>query len=262
MAASPLPRAVAARDRLPGAAADGRVEVAGRSVPAAGSGAGGNWYDVIGLEDGRIGLVIGDVAGRGPDADAFMAELRGAVRAYALESEAPCELAARLWRYVATLAPGRMATFVYAMFDPADDSLLFLSAAHPAPLVVSPGGRVAFAEGGASGPLGVGTWARPGHDVARLERGAPLVLYTNGLLEGRAERPAAAARRLAAVAAAVSHPEPGALVEHLVDEMLDGATPDDGAAILAMRPAPVADDDLRLTVPADPNRLTGVRRMG
>jgi anti-sigma regulatory factor (Ser/Thr protein kinase) len=261
LAGFPLSQAASPHDRLPGADADGRVEVAGRCVAAVGSGVGGNWHDAITLEDGRIGLVVGDVAGRGPDADAFMAELRGALRAYALESETPCDLASRLWRYVATLAPGRMATFLYAMFDPADDSLRFLSAAHPAPLVVSPGGRVTFVEGGTSAPLGGVTWARAGHDVTRLERGSTLVLYTDGLLERRAERAAVAARRLAALAAQATDGAPDALVGHLVDGMLEGRRPEDGAAILAMRAARLADDGLRLSVPAHPDRLTGVRRL-
>jgi len=237
------------------------VGIAGRCVAAADAGAGGNWHDVIPLGGGRLGLVVGDVAGHGQAADAFMAELRGALRAYALVCDKPSDVALHLWRFVATFAHRDMATFVYATFDPADLSLRFFSAAHPAPLVVAPGGAATLAEQHPSGPLALGTSPRLGDDEACLGRGATLVLYTNGLIASRGERPAAGARRLAAVAAEVADPEPAALVEHLVETMLGGARPADGAAILAVRAAPAVDGDLRLTIPAQPERLTGVRRL-
>src|SRR5436309_314209 len=237
------------------------VGIAGRCVAAADAGAGGNWHDVIPLGDGRLGLVVGDVAGHGPAADAFMAELRGAVRAYAVDCDRPSDVALKLWRFVATLAHRDMATFLYATFDPVDLSLRFFSAAHPAPLVVAPGGRATLAEQHPSAPLAIGTSPRLGDDEACLVRGATLVLYTNGLIASREQRPADGARRLAAVAAELADPEPAALVAHLVETMLGGARPADGAAILAVRAAPAVDGDLRLTVLAQPERLTGVRRL-
>src|SRR5256885_2795139 len=92
LGAPPAPGAVSTLQRsllperlpeLPG------IALGARYLPAAGADAGGDWYDVIPLYDGRVGLAIGDVVGRGPDAAAYMAELRGALRAYALDCDTP-----------------------------------------------------------------------------------------------------------------------------------------------------------------------------
>ncbi len=90
------------------------LEVAFRYVPAKpletqGQGiqtqVGGDWYDIIPLAAGRVGLVIGDVEGRGPRAAATMGQLRAALRAYAQDEQAPAEIMRKLDEWVRSTAP-------------------------------------------------------------------------------------------------------------------------------------------------------------
>ena len=90
------------------------LEVAFRYVPAKpletqGQGiqtqVGGDWYDIIPLAAGRVGLVIGDVEGRGPRAAATMGQLRAALRAYAQDEQAPADIMRKLDEWVRSTAP-------------------------------------------------------------------------------------------------------------------------------------------------------------
>src|SRR6185295_784224 len=79
---------------------------------------GGDWYDVVELPDGTLGLVVGDVAGHGVASAATMALLRNALRAYAWEGVGPAEALARLSTLTAGTAPGTFATVVFAVYEP------------------------------------------------------------------------------------------------------------------------------------------------
>jgi sigma-B regulation protein RsbU (phosphoserine phosphatase) len=78
---------------------------------------GGDWYDVFHLPSGRLGVVIGDVAGRGLSATVVMGRLRSALRAYALEFDNPAEVLAKLDRKVQHFEPRIMATVSYAVIE-------------------------------------------------------------------------------------------------------------------------------------------------
>ncbi|HVU71517.1 MAG TPA: SpoIIE family protein phosphatase, partial [Mycobacteriales bacterium] len=165
------------------------LSVAARYLPGtAGTEAGGDWYDVIPLPHGRVGLAIGDVMGRGLRAAAVMGQVSAALRAYALEGSSPSQLLARLDRVVTALHGTSLTTCAYAVFDPATGALRLALAGHPPPL------RVLFAGDGAAEaeyvdvepglPLGVETSDYPEAALA-LPRGGALVLYTDGLVESR-----------------------------------------------------------------------------
>src|SRR5690606_7995600 len=102
-------------------------------------GVGGDWYDVFVLPSGRVGLVIGDVIGRGLGAAVVMGRLRSALRAYALDSSAPDEVIDRLDRKLQHFEPGQMTTVLYAVLDPSYSSLELSSAGHPLPMLAAPG---------------------------------------------------------------------------------------------------------------------------
>ncbi|HVE62688.1 MAG TPA: SpoIIE family protein phosphatase [Mycobacteriales bacterium] len=144
---------------------------------------GGDWYDVIDLDRGRTGLVIGDVMGRGVKAAAIMGQIRTAIRAYAKLDFEPARVLNLVDGLVRGMAEDHIATCIYAIYDAADNSLHLANAGHPPPLVVSPTGttRLAF---GAGPPLGTGV---PNAVEARvsLTPGAVLALYTDGLVEQR-----------------------------------------------------------------------------
>ena len=98
---------------------------------------GGDWYDIIPFSEGRLGLVIGDVAGHGVNAAATMGQIRMALRAYARRRPVAGRSAlGRLNRLMRELQPGAMATVLYGHLDPATRDLCFANAGHPPPLLI------------------------------------------------------------------------------------------------------------------------------
>ena len=104
------------------------------SRPAS-AGVGGDWYDAVRLPSGRFLLAVGDVAGHGLTAASAMAQLRNALRAYAVEEDDPAQVLVRLDRLAAALAPDDLATAVVATLDPATGDLQVACAGHPSPIV-------------------------------------------------------------------------------------------------------------------------------
>jgi len=159
------------------------AEVAVRYLPGAeGVDVGGDFYDVIPLPSGRVGLVVGDVMGRGVRAAAVMGQLRAAVRAYSLEGHPPAALLARLDRLVGTLEEGLLVTVLYAEWDPARHTVLCSCAGHLPPLVRLPGGEPGYVQLDPGVPLGVG-----GHSYEEAEillpPGSLWLAFTDGLVE-------------------------------------------------------------------------------
>jgi PAS domain S-box-containing protein len=234
------------------------LEIAARYLPA-GSGAaiGGDWYDALERADGRVALVVGDVVGHGLRAAATMGQLRNAFRAYGLAEASPAEVMARVNRLVISGEEEAMATVLYLVLDRETGDLSFASAGHPPPLLLAPDGA-RFLEGGRSVPVGA---ADPGifrEATAVLPSGATLLLYTDGLVE---RRDTPLEHRLEELAAAAGHAE-GEL-EGLCDSVLAAvldADPSDDVALLAVRPQPAASDAMRISLPAEPESLIGLRR--
>ena len=113
------------------------LALAARYLPAeVGFKAGGDWYDVIPLAGGKVGLVIGDVAGHGLEAASVMGQLRMAVRAYALEGHRPSDVVAHADSVLRVVAPDEIATMAYAEVDPASGAIRFVGAGHPPPIAI------------------------------------------------------------------------------------------------------------------------------
>ena len=160
------------------------AEVAVRYLPGAeGVDVGGDFYDVIPLPSGRVGLVVGDVMGRGIRAAAVMGQLRAAVRSYSLEGHSPAALLTRLDRLVGTLEEGLLVTALYAEWDPGRELAVCSLAGHLPPLLRLPGGEPTYVEIDPGVPLGVGVQSYVEVEVA-LPPGAMLLAYTDGLVEG------------------------------------------------------------------------------
>jgi GAF domain-containing protein/anti-sigma regulatory factor (Ser/Thr protein kinase) len=160
------------------------AEVAVRYLPGAeGVDVGGDFYDVIPLPSGRVGLVVGDVMGRGIRAAAVMGQLRAAVRSYSLEGHSPAALLTRLDRLVGTLEEGLLVTALYAEWDPARALVLCSLAGHLPPLLRLPGEEASYVEIDPGVPLGVGIQSYVEVEVA-LPPGTLLLAYTDGLVEG------------------------------------------------------------------------------
>jgi serine phosphatase RsbU (regulator of sigma subunit)/transcriptional regulator with GAF, ATPase, and Fis domain/anti-sigma regulatory factor (Ser/Thr protein kinase) len=161
------------------------AEVAVRYLPGTeGVDVGGDFYDVIPLPSGRIGLVVGDVMGRGLRAAAVMGQLRAAVRSYSLEGHPPAALLARLDLLVGTLEDGMLVTAVYGEWDPRRGLALISCAGHLPPLVRLPGRDPEFLELDPGLPLGVGAQDYVEREVS-LPPGSLLLGFTDGLVEGK-----------------------------------------------------------------------------
>jgi sigma-B regulation protein RsbU (phosphoserine phosphatase) len=154
--------------------------IAGLSVPA--GAVGGDWYDFIPLNDGRWGLVLADVAGKGMAAALLMSATRGMVRSLALMASGPAEVLSRLNNMLLEDFPsGRFVTMVYAELDPAKRTLRLASAGHLPPLVVEPGAsRWIQTEQGL--PLGVAPSKFSEVEVTLIE-GSRIAFYSDGITE-------------------------------------------------------------------------------
>jgi serine phosphatase RsbU (regulator of sigma subunit)/anti-sigma regulatory factor (Ser/Thr protein kinase) len=239
--------------QLPGA------RVAARYLPGGmGADVGGDWYDVIPLDDGRIGVAIGDVAGHGLRAAALMGQLRNSLRAYAIEGHGPAAVVDRLNRLVRDLEQGWMATLLYLVLSPDDSEIRFANAGHMPALTLEEG-DARFIEVDRGPPLGVGADGEYAEVVEQVQPGSVLIVYTDGLVE----RPGISLDvSLAALArnALAGPAEPDHLCDHLVREQLGGDQPRDDVAFVVIHTVPLSGDRLELRLPAEPKALPSVRR--
>ena len=154
--------------------------IAGQSCPA--GAVGGDWYDFIPMSDGRWGLVLADVAGKGTAAALLMSSTRGMLRSLAEACCTPGEVMSRLNRLMIDDVPnGRFVTMVYAILDPKLRTVTFANAGHPLPLLVDESGaRFLSTEAGL--PLGIlnGSFAET---TVQLSAGSRLVFYSDGITE-------------------------------------------------------------------------------
>ncbi|MEU8520149.1 SpoIIE family protein phosphatase [Streptomyces sp. NBC_01216] len=235
------------------------VETAYRYLPAK-AGVGGDWFDVIPLPGARVALVVGDVVGHGLHAAATMGRLRTAVLNFSTLDLPPDELLGHLDELIdridrpdtgdgegeeesGDVGEGNDrreritgATCLYVVYDPVSGHCTMAGAGHPGPALVHPDGRVEFPELPVGLPLGVGGMPFESTSL-RLPEGSRLVLFTDGLLEGR-DRDFDTGLDLLRAALARS-----------------GRSADDACAdILTALLAPAPDDDIALLV-ADTRRL-------
>jgi phosphoserine phosphatase RsbU/P len=212
------------------------VEVAYRPA-VSGLDVGGDWYDAFWLDDGEtIGLVIGDVVGRGIGAAATMGQLRSAVRALASTGLGPGRLLDALDAYAERHEVGQMTTLICAELALGSRRLRYACAGHPPPLILSPDDEPSFAWEGRSTPLDIApaSPAPRSEAVLELAPGSTLLLYTDGLVERRSESLTDGLDRL--LQGAVTHRDdaPAALVSALVHALHDPAHIDD-VCLLAAR---------------------------
>lgn len=222
---------------------------------------GGDWFDAIALPSGRLAISIGDVVGRGVHAAAAMAQLRNALRAYALEGMSPAAGLSRLDTFSDGLEERSFATALCVDFDPASGEARFASAGHLPPLLLGPG-PPRLVEGARGVPVGVHAEGPRTDETIVLEPGSTLVLYTDGLVETHA-MPLVEGLAQLTLAAASAPREPHALLEHLLRELraLDPQR-DDDVAVLAiyLEPRPAR---LEVDVDASPAGAAALRlRLG
>ncbi|MBI2248185.1 MAG: SpoIIE family protein phosphatase [Armatimonadetes bacterium] len=216
---------------------------------------GGDWYDVFALSDGRIGMVMGDVAGRGVEAASVMGQLQHALRAYALEGHAPAVVMERLNHL---LAMREMATLLYLVVDPASWTVRIANAGHLPPLVISPDGQASLLEGG-SPPLGSSLLTVYGEEGMAIRPGSTIILYTDGLVEVRGESLDKGLARLVEAASAFRSDNLEGLLDRILSRLLGTEGSTDDVALLALTAAALDPAHLFLRLPAAPNSLPLLR---
>lgn len=235
------------------------VDAAVRYLPGtAGANTGGDWYDVIPLPGGRVGLAIGDVFGRGVRAASVMGHFRNGLRAYAIEGHSPSRVAELLDHFVQSLEPGEMATFLYMVLDTGSCELTYVNAGHLPPLVVAPSGDCSFLEGGSSVPIGVLPGMPRPAATTTLKPGSRLVLFTDGLVERRDSSIDVGLERLRRAVEEGSE-DLEKLCEELLEHMLTGQGSSDDVAILALRHVPAPARRLQRRLEAEPSVLSPLR---
>jgi serine phosphatase RsbU (regulator of sigma subunit) len=244
---------------------------------------GGDWYDIIPLAAGRVGIVIGDVEGRGARAAAIMGQLRAALRAFAQDEKSPADIMRKLDEWCRSLAPADdngvqlagdppTVSCIYMIYDAWSRELTFANAGHDAPLVISAGQvrQLEFQHKGVLlGVRGKGIRGLPTYkeETISLPPGAILVFFTDGLTDRRtradgsghyseteavemlqyAVRAAAASGDADAVATAAEYAVPGDI--------------DDDMAILVVKSSPSDLASSERTFPAQPIMVSEARRL-
>ncbi|MET8635387.1 SpoIIE family protein phosphatase [Streptomyces sp. NPDC004096] len=226
------------------------VRLASRYLPAAETArVGGDWYDAIPLPGSRVALVVGDVMGHSMTSAAIMGQLRTTAQTLAGLDLPPQEVLHHLDEQAQRLGTDRMATCLYAVYDPVAHRITIANAGHPPPVLLHLGGRAEVLRVPAGAPIGVG-----GVDFEAVELDAPagatLLLYTDGLVESRLRDVWTGIEQLREKLAATAqltgadHPPP---LEALCDEVLDMLGPgdrDDDIALLAARFDGIAPSDV------------------
>jgi sigma-B regulation protein RsbU (phosphoserine phosphatase) len=158
--------------------------VSGMSIPV--SSVGGDWYDFIPLRDGRWGLVLADVSGKGTAAAILMSATRGMLRSLAQTGSGPGEVLLRLNNMMIEDFPsGRFVTMVYAELEPSTRVLRIANAGHLAPLLVEPSGhRWITHEHGL--PLGISA-SKFSETEVTLSDHSRIAFYSDGITEAEIE---------------------------------------------------------------------------
>ncbi|MEE6274188.1 SpoIIE family protein phosphatase [Georgenia sp. MJ206] len=243
------------------------VSVAARYLVAArDQAAGGDWFDAVALEDGRLALVVGDVVGHGVAASATMGQLRAVLDVALVETGDLEESLAQADR-MATRTPAlRAATVCAGVLDPATGVLQYSTCGHPPPLLIAADGSTRYLAATGGAPLGTGS--RPTTATEQIDPGDVLLLYSDGLIERPGEPLDAGLATLAQVAgeAATDGAAPTGAPTPVVDrvaqrsmELLTRTGYDDDVTVLAVQRRATPVEALRHELPAEPRGVSAAR---
>lgn len=237
-----------------------RYQAAGRSI-----GFGGDWYDIVALDDDTTAVVVGDVAGHGIAAAARMAVLRTSLNAVIRLGTPLEDIFDTTEPLVEHLDSAYLGTALVAVVRPGEGTLSHSSAGHPPLLVKAPGQPARTLEGAGRPVLGAGL-RRPAAATEALPPGSLLVAYTDGLVEGRREHLDTAIDRVLAVIDAAPD---DAGCEEIADRLLDSAgssdeLTDDLVVVVLRVESADADrtegpDEVTATFPPELDSVTGAR---
>ena len=211
-----------------------RLGPVGTSVayqPAAGPGAGGDFYDVFALADGQLAVIVGDVSGHGREALPHTALVRYTLRAYLEAGMSPRDAVQTAGAVLERQLGGVFATVVVATYQPRERVLVYASAGHPPPVVLGSSAAVAPITVSASPPIGVGMRTGTRQTVVSIPGRAQICFYTDGLTEARVGSELFGTERLLDTLAELGPAASASALLEQVAELAD-ARPDDMAACL------------------------------
>ena len=209
-------------------------ELASYYSPAGRTEVGGDFFDAIPIDDGRLALFVGDVMGRGVHAAAAMAQMRAAVRAYAAVDPTPAMVMTNLDRMFAQFPSDQLVTLVYLVVDPARDELVVANAGHPAPVLLRADGTTEQLPDADGCPLGVLVQDRVARTLP-MRAGDTVLLFTDGLIERRDEDIDIGQKKVLHALPMLAQTDLGGALERLVVSLREPALDDDVAAIVARR---------------------------
>ncbi|OBJ54884.1 SpoIIE family protein phosphatase [Mycobacterium sp. 1423905.2] len=218
---------------------------------------GGDWYDVLPIDDHRIGIVVGDCVGRGLPAAAIMGQLRSSARALLLTGAEPATLLEQL-DAAASFTPDAYCTTVFlAILDTSTGTLGYSNAGHMPAILAAPNGQTTFLDRATSVPLAVRrNETRPEGSHALLP-GSTLILFTDGLVERKHEDLNDGLARVADVLGDTTDLPVDAVADAMLDQLAPAAGYDDDVAMVVYRHE-VAP--LRIETTATPDQLAVIRR--
>jgi serine phosphatase RsbU (regulator of sigma subunit) len=209
------------------------IETSARYVPAAsGIDIGGDWYDLLRVDERNLLLLIGDVSGHGLEAATTMASVRYAALAYAARDPKPGSVLDSLSTFVAKAPTRYLATVMCALLDVQASRMTIASAGHLPPLLIS-GQESAFLDQRTGPPIGVSREVRYAETTAAMPPSATLIAFTDGLVERRGESLDVGLQRLRDTVAG----QPVGLEDLIARIVGDMSSPrhDDDTAILGVR---------------------------
>lgn len=205
---------------------------------AANTRVGGDFFDIFQLDGGLVGLVIGDVAGKGVDAAVFTSVAKHSLRAYATDyASSPAVVMEKLNKTLARETPvGSFATIVFLTLDTANGALRYCNAGHVPAVITHKDGSTTLLEAHSPhvGAFEESTFAE---QTAMLGAGELLVLFTDGVTEARRGKELYGEQRAADVLASCDPPTPAIAVERLLGAVTEfaGDNMRDDIAVLAVR---------------------------
>jgi serine phosphatase RsbU (regulator of sigma subunit) len=213
--------------------APARLGPVGTSVayrPAEGPGAGGDFYDVFALDDGRLAVIVGDVSGHGRQALPHTALIRFTLRAYLEAGFSPRSAMQTAGVVLERQLDGSFATVVAAIYHPRDRTLSYACAGHPPPIVRG-SNSIEPITVCSSPPIAVGMRTGTRQTVVSVPGWSQVCLYTDGVTEARVGSELYGAERLAGALAELGpRATASALLQRVTEET--SARPDDMAACL------------------------------
>ena len=221
------------------------LQLAARSTPGDSSmRVGGDWYDVIRLPSGEVGLVVGDVVGHDLPAASAMGQIRTALRAFAVHETSPANVLARVNTMADVLGVTDLTTCLYAIVNPSTGTFRWSSAGHLNPLVVSATGVGRLLNGDPGPPIGASHTALYVDRASEIPRGGSALLYTDGLVERRSSSISDGLARLESIRVPPCT-DPDGLCDQVLAALLgSGSRVSDDVTVLALQPSPLSESSI------------------